>query len=234
MNPRFIAAEAIPVGTQHRCAPFVKVAVTNAWRRSSPVRAAAKVAALLLLFFAAAKVSRAAAPPSRRSRTISRADVLAAIQAAIVKNPTLSSVDLSTLAFDLAIQIPDADPQLEVIQARLDVPLDSVHFRLAARSAPNLVPFVATARLSAHAVQPTIAAARFIASAPLLPSAAPVLVPAGRFARLHIRSGESVMDLVVKVLQRGRLGEVIRVQLPGTRKVLQGRVVAPGRLDATL
>jgi len=170
----------------------------------------------------------------RISRPISRDEVVAAVLIALRRNPALPSIDISTLALDVSVEVPVSDPQLEVLQTTLDAPLSRVRCRLAAKAAPTAVPFFATARLTpdSSATIPRTLFARSVAPPIPGPAIAPILVLAGRPAHLHIHSANSDMQLVVKPLQRGHLGETIRVQLTGSTKTLQGRVIAPGQLDA--
>jgi hypothetical protein len=171
----------------------------------------------------------------RTSRPISRDEVAAAVLISLRRNPALPSIDISTLTLGASVDVPDSDPRLEVLQTILDAPLARIRFRLAAKAVPTAVPFFATARLapdSATAIS-RIVLARSVALPALNPVVAPILVLAGRPAHLHIHSANSDMQLIVKPLQRGRLGETIRVQLPGSTRTLQGRVIAPGQLDAT-
>jgi len=172
----------------------------------------------------------------RIARRITRDEVLAAVQDTARINPSLSSIDTSTLALDISVDVPNRDPQLEVIQTIVDAPLHCVHFRLAARAAPTAVPFFATAHLTSDSlVSAPRNSPRVLSLAPVPRdiALAPILVSTGTVARLHVHSANSDMQLFVKPLQRGRLGETIRVELLGTHKVLQGRVIAAGQLDAT-
>jgi len=171
----------------------------------------------------------------RISRLISRDEVAAAVLTALRANPALPSIDISTLMLDASVQVPGADPQLEVLQSSVDVPLARMRFRLTAKAAPAVVPFFATARLVADssATNPRTSRKHSVTQSFLDPAITPILVLAGSPARLHIHSANSDMQLIVKPLQRGHFGETIRVQLLGSNRTLQGRVIAPGLLDAT-
>src|SRR5262249_40937817 len=164
-----------------------------------------------------------------------REDILPAVEAAIRASSALSSVDLSTLSVEASIDVPGPDPRLEVIDTTFDATLACVRFRLISRAAPSLVPFVATAQLVPGRLPtfPRRARATSLNLTNLAVTATPVLVHVDRAAELHIHSENSDLRLAVKPLQRGRLGETIRVQLLGGGKILQGRVIASGQLDAT-
>jgi flagella basal body P-ring formation protein FlgA len=59
-----------------------------------------------------------------------------------------------------------------------------------------------------------------------------VLVDPRQFARLHLSSPSARMLLVVRPLQRGHLGETIRVRLLSSGKTLQARVAGKDSLEA--
>lgn len=63
-------------------------------------------------------------------------------------------------------------------------------------------------------------------------SSAVALVMPGKFASLRLFSGSMQMLLDVIPLDRGTLGENIRVKLPGTGRILRACVVGTGRLEA--
>jgi len=181
-------------------------------------------------------------PPSvsvrRNSRQVSREEVAAAIRLALAQKGAASPVDLSNILLDASVNVPDADPNLELLDMRVDELLGRARFRLASKSSPAVLPFLATAPLLS-----TLGSQRFAqkgasvsaAAAPtpnILDRPAPILVQPGTPARLHLHSANSDMRLVVNPLQRGRLGQTIQVKMPGTRKTLEAQVVAPGELEA--
>ena len=59
-----------------------------------------------------------------------------------------------------------------------------------------------------------------------------ILVTPGKLVSLRLFSDSTEMLLDVIPLERGLLGDNIRVKLPGTGKVLNGYVVGPGKLEA--
>ncbi len=171
------------------------------------------------------------------SRFLTRADVLRAIRVSLQNNPRLdsSSIDFSTLEMSAQIAVPSADPQLEVTAISYDRALRRVRFRLWPRAVPSAVPFFATARLADSGVPPRAGApSRGGVAKSLNPqSAGPVFIQAGRPAHLHLHSRDAEILLLVKPLQRGHLGDTVRVHIPATGATLQARVVAPGYLDAS-
>ena len=110
-------------------------------------------------------------------------------------------------------------------------------FRLWSSSSPQVHPFYVTARLpvKSNAIS-SLAFQAFGASLkpsiPISVVSSPVLVEPARSARLHLHSAHSNILLEVKPLQRGRLGEVIRVRLPANGKTFRARVLANDELDA--
>jgi hypothetical protein len=70
------------------------------------------------------------------------------------------------------------------------------------------------------------------ASGQVLQPDAAWLVEPRRLASLHVFSGTMQMLLDVVPLERGALYETVRVRLRGNGKVLQGKVVGPGQLEA--
>lgn len=178
----------------------------------------------------------------RGNPAISRDKILAAIQSALARNSIagINVADLHDLSFDASLALPSGDPGLEVTQISFDHGLGRLRFRLWPRLAPNALPFYVTAtaeklsknnvRMSAPA--PRLVSARVGFSQPVSPG--PILVSPGQLARLHLRSPDLDMLLEVRPLERGRFGDVIRAQLPGTNRTFQARVTGNNYLDAAL
>jgi hypothetical protein len=170
----------------------------------------------------------------RAGRLVTREDAFAAIQAALAKNhdAQLPQFRLDDLTLDSAVAVPAGASDLEVTQISFDEALGRARFRLWPHSAPGTLPFFVTAHLpestSRAAGATTVAKAR-----DSFTTVEPVLVDPRQYARLHLHSQNSDMLLAVKPLQRGHLGETIRVRLTGSGKTLQARVIASGYLDAT-
>ncbi len=175
----------------------------------------------------------------RSGRPISREEIYAAIQSALAKNPIpgIPLLKPSDLAFEADLCVPPGDAGLEVTQITFDQFIGRARFRLWPKAAPGALPFFVTARVASSFSEPSHSGRVITASAH--PSGtneifAPVLVAADRLARLHLHSSNMEMLLEVRPLQKGHLGEVIRVRLPGTSRTMQARVTANGDLDATL
>jgi hypothetical protein len=174
----------------------------------------------------------------RVGRLVTREEIIAAIQSAVA---TTSQGDqhayrLEDVRLDSAVRISVSDPGVRMTQMVLDQTTGCTWFRFRATAAPAVLPFYATdctpSSTRKSSVIPSFASANVASSN--LPSeiASPVLVDPGRPARLCLRSHDSEMLLIVQPLQRGRLGEIIRVRLAGTGKTLNGRVTGPAYLDA--
>jgi hypothetical protein len=176
----------------------------------------------------------------RAAHLVTREEVFAAIQRALagVKIAELPAFGLDDISLNASVLLPDQESQLEVTQITFDEFIGRARFRLWAKSAPGVHPFYATARIPSAspgmAVSPLHSLnADFLPFLPAPQVASPVLVEAGRAARLHLHSPNSSMMLQVKPLQRGRLGQTIRVRMPSNGKTLQARVIGEGFLDAT-
>jgi hypothetical protein len=175
----------------------------------------------------------------RGSRLISREEILVAIESALTKNPVagITILRLNDIGFEAAVRVPPGDAGLEVTQIIFDQFIGRARFRLWAKSAPGTLPFYVTAKVAAIISGPQ--ASGQLLSAVAHPQTAndissPVLVATDRRARLHLHSSNMEMLLEVRPLQRGHLGEVIRVRLAGSGRTMQARVTAAGYLDATL
>jgi hypothetical protein len=181
----------------------------------------------------------AAVTVRRGGRLITRGEVLAAIQSAQAQNlvSEFPSLQLKDLAFDASVRVPRGDPGLQVTQISFDPLLERARIRLWPRNAPGVLAFYVTAGVSSGFSQPPAvregAAVRSRSQNPN-PISAPVQVATGHLARLHLHSQDMEMLLEVRPLQPGRLGDVIRVSLPGTGRTFQARVVGKGDLDANL
>jgi len=170
---------------------------------------------------------------------VTREEVFAAVQQALAKNKSAEwpPFQLEDLSLDAAVFVPDDRPELEVTQITFDEFIGCARFRLWTRSAPEVHPFFATARTSTQSpiLSSSLSATNTgVASVALRgsKSAQPILIESNRLARLHLHSANASMLLEVKTLQRGSLGDVIRVRLPGNGKTLLARVDGSGSLEA--
>ena len=174
----------------------------------------------------------------RGGRLLSLEEIYAAIQSSLAKNPVpgIPPFQLRDLTLNTDV-VPPGDAGLQVTQITFDQFIGRARFRLWTRSAPAVLPFFVTARVSsAVPVSPDASKLLTIAahSSNTLDTSGLVLVQPGRPARLHLHSSNMDMLLQVLPLQRGRLGEVIRVRLGVTGRTMQALVAGDAYLDATL
>lgn len=175
----------------------------------------------------------------RGSRMLSREEIVGAIQSALNKNPVAGIPALlpNDIGFETGVRVPPGEAGLEVTQITFDPFIGRARFRLRARSAPGTLPFYVTAKVAATYSGPS-PAGRVLSGLAHFPdeeeTSSSVLVATDRLARLHLHSANMDMLLEVRPLQRGHLGEVIRVRLARTGRTLQARVTGDSYLDATL
>jgi len=175
----------------------------------------------------------------RASRLLTPEDTFAAIQSALANNSALRipSLYLENIELEAAVRVPIGDPRLLVTQTVFDPFIGRARFRLRSRAFPGILPFYATARIpSSLPVQPSefqLIGSAFQSALANFPASSPVLVEPARLATLHLHSPNANSFLSVKPLQSGRLGDTIRIRIPGNAKTLQARVTAADSLDAS-
>jgi hypothetical protein len=121
-----------------------------------------------------------------------------------------------------------------VTQIKVDPQTGCTWFRLRATAAPQLLPFYATICstrfIEKKSSPPAVVFAHLTSEARTPVDASPFLVEPGHPARLLVSSPDSQMILMVHPLQRGRLGETVRVRLEGSIKTLTGQVTGLAHL----
>jgi Chaperone for flagella basal body P-ring formation len=176
---------------------------------------------------------------SRPSHLVSRAEIFEAIQSSPVlkSTPQLSGVSENDLQFGGNIRVPAKGTHLSVTKVSYDPFIASVRFQIQPRTIPATLPFYVIVRVPAgssvsarKAAESSVSGDSRTAVAKALPS----LVEPGQMAQLRLHSRDFEIVLKVRPLQRGSLGELIRVRLPGSGKTLQAHVVGPGVLDEML
>jgi hypothetical protein len=197
----------------------------------------------------------------RTGRRLTREEVVAVIRTALGRNgfpgADLQPDDLRVFP---SVMVSSADAPLEVRRVDFDDVLNEARFLMAQRGS---LPFLVTARLrdrvpadagsqksapgvgvnsseSANARLEDLLgrhALRQAAQGTSLSDAqrgSATLVEPGKPATLHLSSsGAMQMLLDVIPLERGTLNQTVRVKLPGTGKILHGRVTGARRLEAT-
>jgi hypothetical protein len=172
----------------------------------------------------------------RAARLLTREQAVAAIQSALAKSHVAGHPEFrpADLTFDSVLAVPSADARLEVTQIRFDKAIGRVRIRLQPRTAPGANAFFVTARVAPEAstrLSATAAPLTFRSKTASVDDSS-VLVDPRQFARLHLSSPSARMLLVVRPLQRGHLGETIRVRLLSSGKTLQARVAGKDSLEA--
>ncbi len=172
----------------------------------------------------------------RDERSLTREEALAAIQSALAKSHIVRAPRFrpEDIVLDADVEVPRSGARLEVTQIVFDEATRRARFRFQARTALGVNPFFVTARVAPGASTAVSATTRItsLSTKPLSVVDSPVLVDPRQFARLHLRSPSADMLLAVRPLQRGHLGETIRVRLPASGKTLQGRVTGKDFLEA--
>lgn len=188
--------------------------------------------AKLAIFLAAALLLL---PRCIAAESISKAEVLAAIQAAIQSRGHAFPAGQCQSALQMASTIPQSGaPGLVVTEIKFDSALRQATFLLRSRQNPNAPPFYAWCSYQAE----SLAAIQRQQVAPRLSlvnnqqSLGPVLVDVHRAAQLFLHSEHGAAVLRVKPLQCGHKGERIRVRLPLHGKMIEARVVGEDALDA--
>jgi hypothetical protein len=164
-------------------------------------------------------------------------DVWPAIQSFLEKHPVveLRSLQPADLSLDASVATTDDIIKIAVIRLTFDAALRRASFRLRLQNVAGAQPVHVTARIpspSADAPHPwfrQIALSRDVNPPPVN---ALVMVDPRQSARLRLHSTDSEMLLAVQPLQRGHLGETIRVRLRASGKTLQALVVGENALDA--
>jgi hypothetical protein len=175
----------------------------------------------------------------RATHVVTRGEVLAAIRQALAKSelPNFPSLQPDDVSFD-PIALPDQASHLEVTEITYDEFIGRARFRLRVISAPEVHPFYVTAILPfGSTINPSSlrgAVAAHTSSSSSTSPDSPVLLDPGRLARLHLHSSNANIFLDVRPLQRGHLGEIIRVRFPSNGRTFRARVTEGGSLDAVL
>lgn len=180
----------------------------------------------------------------RSGRPITKQEVVEAIQNALRNNKDLTQlvINPANIRFNAMVLVSTPKPDLEVRKIEIDRALHQMNFWLVSRTDPATLPFLVMARPDIARSNPDLAAAEFPRGAEealLNPRIArdarrpAVIVESGKAAQLHLVSGKTTeMFLTATALEKGSLGQCIRVRLESTGRVLEAEVVGPGRLEA--
>jgi hypothetical protein len=220
-------------GARHSLGPAPQSGSVRQFSREA-VRAAIEAEGLPLSSFVVPEVMAV----RRASRVLSREEIFSAIETALSKGNPAEPPEFrrEDLVYPSAIAVPNNDARLEVTQIHFDRALGRARFRLRPLAAPAALPFYVTAHCPARTFARAFAEFKKFEAVASSPSrsapTASILVDPREPARLHLHSPDADMLLSVRPLERGHLGETIRVRLRSSGKTLQARVVGSNAVDA--
>ncbi len=189
----------------------------------------------------------------RSGRLVSREEVIRAIRAGLRQNEDLGSLIISpdSVRFAAAVLVSNANADLRVSRIEVDEPLHQLNFWLVSGTDPAILPFLVTARPQGDSTGSTVSgdnssaqlpgsgqlgrlrSALFKQRATRVTDRPVAMVEAGKTAQLHLVSGKTTeMFLPAVALERGALGQQIRVRLESTGRILEAQVVGAGQLEA--
>jgi hypothetical protein len=192
----------------------------------------------------------------RDGRLLSCEEILASVREAVTRFSLSSHAEAALIAvrpaditWDSGLRVPLGDARLRVLDMTVNVAAGQASFRVAAESEAHGVPFEVFARLPAGKIllegnvagMPQATEKLVLASTPRKATTplsggevaeGPVLVAAGKAARLRLHSQNSNILLEVQALQAGRAGETIRVRVLASGRTLRARVIGERELDA--
>lgn len=166
-------------------------------------------------------------------RELSRAELIAAIQAAV--DPSVI-VEASLASFELLapVYVTTDDPGLRVTHIESDPLHQQTRFRLWTSNEPANLPFYVTVmgnlKLAARTTQVGPIKGNVAGFAPR----SEALVKPGQPVRLVIQGEDYRITTTVMPLEQGMMGQEIRVRDPLTKRIFQAQVAGPGLLNGTL
>jgi len=166
----------------------------------------------------------------RVGRTLTRTEVFRAIESSLRSQHPDARLPFSPgdLEISGSLRFPPGNANLKVVGLRYDDMLDREIFRLFSVSSASLVPFEVSVRMPKLPAAPTQ-----ISSLPPAPAPSPVLVDPRFYAQLVLISEDAEIQMQVRPLQRGHLGDSIRVRMPQNGRTFFARVTGPGTVQAS-
>lgn len=194
----------------------------------------------------------------RSGHIVTREEVADAIRKTLGRNENFKDIQIMPEDIRLAapVTISGEDADLRVTRIEMDASLHEMKFWLVSGAEPTLLPFIAMTRAtcntcgSAESVQSRTTQGSTQPNLGLQVSwktgavvsgldpdrnvnPAPAYVDKGRIAQLHLISGSEIqMFLSATSLERGTLGQIVRVKIQNTGKILPARVVGRNQLEA--
>jgi Chaperone for flagella basal body P-ring formation len=192
----------------------------------------------------------------RAGRMLNSEEILASVRVALGRFSlsqdakwALRELKEEEITWESELRVPPGGARLKVLAISLDLRAGQARIRMAAEAENHTVPFEVLAHM-APITTPAVKAVRTartadgveFASVPREPETklsveaapdTPVLVLAGKSARLRLHSENSNIALEVKALEPGHAGETIRVRIPANGKTLRAQVVGEHELEAS-
>jgi hypothetical protein len=175
----------------------------------------------------------------RTGHVATRTAIFNAIAQALAKeNPSVASaLQPDNLVYDPSTATSGIDTIFVVTQMQFDPSLQRARFRLQPKTSSHALPFYVTADLPAsvssralHRISLRNSSQRVV---PLTTPLANSLVDPRHHVVLHLHSSASDMLLSARPLQRGALGQMVRVRLRDSGKTFMARVTGSNSVDAS-
>jgi len=179
---------------------------------------------------------------SRESRPVTLNEVFDAIRAALRNNGMAAATFLQPedILMESQVFVGPGDSGLRVMRMDVDRGLGRARFLLWTSNDPRTLPFYVTARLAGEFPQALIRMApqpnqpsQDYSSKPAVakPAQRDMLVARGQLAKLALHSDGVRIFVDVLSLERGSLGQQVRVRLLDSDKVFSARVDGPAHLE---
>jgi hypothetical protein len=179
---------------------------------------------------------------SRDARPVALEEVFVAIRHALAKVNVSAAGSLSpeNVLLESQILVKAGDPGLQVLRSDFDPGMKRARFLLWPSRDPTVLPFYVTAVLPEYSVPVVIADSKHSAILPTdrgatrTPARAPkpeILVSPNASATLLLQSATLNMIVDVTPLERGTLGQQVRVRVADTGKVFRAEVDGRGHLE---
>jgi hypothetical protein len=175
-------------------------------------------------------------PQCGAAANASKAEVLAAIQAAMASRGYAFPKGVCSEELELNVTIPEGNGAgLMVASMKFDSGLGQARFLLRSRGNRRAPPFYAWCTFAGTGTRTTDVAksGETVNTGSEESALGPVLVDVHRTANLYLHSEHSATTVRVRVLQNGHKDERIRVRLPLHGKTVEARVVGEDALEAT-
>jgi hypothetical protein len=178
---------------------------------------------------------------TRDSRPITLTEVYEAVRMALKRSgmPAATTLQPADVLFESQVFVGLGDSGLQVMRMEFDRGLRRARFLLWPSRSPKVLPFFATAQFEGELplapIRPSMEFSRLtqnsVASAAKRPAMQEILVSPGERATLTLHSTALRIFVDVVSLERGTLGQQIRVRMMDTGKVLSAQVDGRDHLD---